>query len=95
VQSSADLKGKAYNTFIKLKNQIKNNKNRHIKEFFIDNRKEYINKKLKIISIKYNIIYKLSPIYTKEPNSLIKRINLTLLNKVRSILIQLGAPNYL
>ena len=41
------------------------------------------------------MIYKLSPIYTKKPNGLIKRINLALLNKVRSISIQLDIPNYL
>ena len=31
-----------YDTFIKLKIQIENNKNGRIKEFFIDNGKEYI-----------------------------------------------------
>ena len=39
---------------------------------------------------RYGIIHRTTPIYTKEPNGLIERINLTLMNKVRCLLIQSG-----
>ena len=58
-----------------------------IKEIFTDNGKEYINNEFAIYIRKYGIIHRNTPIYTKEPNGLIERINLTLLNKLRSLLI--------
>jgi transposase InsO family protein len=64
-------------------NQTKNT----IKEIFTDNGKEYINNEFAIYIRKYGIIYRNTPIYTKELNSLIERINLILLNKLRSLLI--------
>ena len=44
---------------------------------------------------KYGIIYYITPVYTKELNGLIERINFTLLNKVRAFLINLRLSKYL
>ena len=74
---------------------IKNQTNNNIKELFTDNGKEYINKTFKVYIDAYSIIHRKTPIYTKEPNGLIEHINLTLLNKVRAILLYSGLPNYL
>ena len=72
-------------------NQINNT----IKEIFTDNGKEYINNEFAIYIRKYGIIHRNTPIYTKEPNGLIERINLILLNKLRSLLIYSKVNQYL
>jgi transposase InsO family protein len=77
------------------KNRSKNQTNTTIKEIFTDNSKEYINNDFAIYIRKYSIIHRKTPIYTKEPNSLIERINLTLLNKLRSLLIYSKTSQFL
>jgi len=72
-----------------------NQTNNTIKEIFTDNGKEYINNEFAIYIRKYGIIYRNTPIYTKELNGLIERINLTLLNKLRSLLIYSKVNQYL
>ena len=80
-------KDQAYQSFENYKNLSENQTKTTIKEFFTDNGTEYINNRY-IISLKrYGIIHHKTPAYTKEPNGLIERINLTLLNKLRSLLI--------
>ena len=69
------------------KNRSENQTNTTIKEIFTDNSNEYINNDFAMYIRKYGIIHRNTPIYTKEPNGLIERINLTLLNKLRSLLI--------
>ena len=89
-------KHQVYQAFENFKVMIENNNNTHyIKEFFTDNGKEYVNKRFKIALNKYGIIHNTTPAYTKEPNGLIERINLTILNKVRSFLIASNSPKYL
>ena len=72
---------------------VKNQLNKQIKEIFTDNGTEYVNDDFHILLGRYGIIHRTTPIYTKEPNSLIERINLTLINKVRCLLIQSGLNN--
>jgi hypothetical protein len=88
-------KNQAILAFKKIRNLLKTQINIDIKEIFTDNGKEYINKQFNNITNKYGIIHSKSPIYTKEPNGFIERINLTLMNKVRAILANSKAPNYL
>jgi len=89
-------KDKAYKAFINFKALVENNNNnKRIKEFFTDNGKEFINKSFKNILTKSGILHKTTPAYTKESNGLIERLNLTLFNKVRALLIQSNSPNYL
>ena len=73
------------------KNRSENQTNTTIKEIFTDNGKEYVNNEFAIYIRRYSIIYRNTPLYTKESNGLIERINLTLLNKLRSLLIYLKA----
>jgi transposase InsO family protein len=89
-------KNEAYQAFINYANIAMNNKNRkRIREFFSDNRLEYTNKCFQKALNNYSIMHNTTPIYTKEPNGLIERVNLTLLSKVRSLLIMANAPKYL
>jgi len=81
--------------FKKIAILIKNQTGINIKELFTDNSTKYINKILNEFTTKKNIIHSTSPIYTKEPNNLIERINLTLINKIRTILINSKLPSYL
>ena len=89
-------KSNAYKAFEQFKALVENNtQNKRIHELFTDNGKEYINKHFRIALNKYGILHRTSPNYTKEPNGLIERINLTLFNKVRSLLIYSNSPKYL
>ena len=86
---------KAYISFELYRAMMENQYNSNIKEFFTDNGKEYINKRFAMALQKRGIKHFTTPIYTKEPNGLIERLNLTLLNKVRSLLYQSNNPSYL
>ena len=89
-------KNNAYRAFEQFKTLVENNdKNHKIHEFFTDNGKEYINKHFATALNNYGILHRTSPAYTKQPNGLIERINLTLFNKVRCLLIQSYSPNFL
>jgi hypothetical protein len=83
-------KDEAYNKFIRYKNISENQTGNKIKEFFTDNGTEYINNNFYILVRKCGILHRTTPIYTKEPNGLIERINLTLMNKTRCLLAQSG-----
>jgi len=65
--------------FKKIAILIKNQTGVNIKELFTDNGTEYINKILNEFTTKRGIIHSTSSAYTKEPNGLIERINLTLI----------------
>ena len=81
--------------FKKIAILIKNQKDINIKELFTDNGTEYINKLLYEFTTKNGIIYSTSSAYIKEPISLIKRINLILINKVRVMLLYSKLLSYL
>jgi hypothetical protein len=83
-------KDEAIKKFTLYKQLVENQLNKKIKEIFTDNGKEYVNDNFHILLGRYGIIHRTTPIYTKELNSLIERINLTLINKVRCLLIQSG-----
>lgn len=82
----------AFNTY---KLRAENQCNTKIKEFFIDNGTEYTNTRFEITLSNNGIIHHKTPTYIKKPNSFIKRINLTLMNKVRAFFIASRLPNYL
>jgi hypothetical protein len=83
-------KDQAYDRFKLYISLIKNQLNKQVKEIFTDNGTEYINDRFHIFVGEYGIIHRKAPIYTKEPNGMIERINLTLMNKVRCLLSQSG-----
>jgi hypothetical protein len=88
-------KDEAYEAFLRFKakaeNQAYSNSsnttNKRIKILSTDNGTEYINKRFKIALDKAGIIHQTSSTYTPEQNGFIERINRTLLNKVRSLLL--------
>ena len=65
---------------------IENNSNRKIKVLKTDNGTEFINKRVKELLTTSGIEHQLSAPYTPEQNGLIERTNLTLLNKIRSLI---------
>ena len=84
----------AFNNFKALvENQNGNGK--RIKELFTDQGTEYTNKRFQISLNEYGIIHSVTPAHTQEPRGAIERINLTLLNKVRTLLLTSKAPTYL
>jgi hypothetical protein len=90
-------KDNAYEAFLAYKEKAENalNNKRKIKEFFTDNGREYINKRFEITLNKYGIIHRITPPNTKKPNGFIERINLTLFNKVRTLLYTAKVLKYL
>jgi len=89
-------KKEVFKTFLAFKARSENNiSNKRIRIFQTDNGTEYTNKQFEEYLIKEGIIHQLSPPYTKESNGFPKRINQTLLGKIRALLINSGAPKYL
>ena len=79
-------KKEVYEAFLKFKSRAKNNpKGYRIRIFATDNSGEYVNKRFQSLFKKEGITYQTTPVYTKEPNSLIERLNHTLITKVRSL----------
>ncbi len=70
-------------------------KKRSIKVFSTDNGTEYVNKRFKITLDNAGIIHQTSAPYTKEQNGNAERINRTLLNKVRCLLLSSNLPQYM
>ena len=72
-----------------------NSKGKRIRIFATDNGTEYTNKRIKTILENKGITHQLSPVYTKEPNGIIERVNRTLTNKVRCLLANSNLPKTL
>lgn len=66
-----------------------------IREVFSDNGSEFVNKRFEARLSEWGIEHKKTPAYTKESNGLIERVNLTLMNKVRSMIMDANLPGYL
>jgi len=80
-------KNKVYDAFLKFKSCAENNpKGYRIRIFATNNSGEYINKRFQSLFKKEGITHQTTLAHTKEPNSLIERLNRTLMTKVRSLL---------
>ena len=89
-------KNEAYTCFCEYKQRAENNpKNYKITTFASDNGGEYINKHFKALFKECGITHQISPPYTKEPNGFAERINRTLFDKIRAILLEANLPLYL
>ena len=90
-------KDEAHSAFLTFKAKAENQTSlKHkIKILSSDNGTEYVNKRFKITLNKAGIIYQTTALYTKEQNGNAKRINHTLLNKVRCILLNSNLPQYM
>lgn len=66
-----------------------------IRELVSDNGTEFVNQRFELRLSEWGIAHYKTPAYTKESNGLIERLNLTLINKVRSLLLDANLPDYL
>ncbi|RKF60525.1 Retrovirus-related Pol polyprotein from transposon TNT 1-94 [Golovinomyces cichoracearum] len=90
---SKDLACDAFTQYANLYENNANNK--RIRILATDNGAEYINKRMKTVLEKKGITHQLSPAYTKEPNGLIERVNRTIVNRIRCMLITSNLPREL
>ncbi|RKF81090.1 Retrovirus-related Pol polyprotein from transposon TNT 1-94 [Golovinomyces cichoracearum] len=89
-------KDEAVDAFAQYANLYENNaNNKRIRILATDNGSEYTNKRLKTILNTKGIIHQLSPVYTKEPNGIIERVNRTITNKIRCLLTNANLPKSL
>ena len=88
-------KSEALNAFKVYKAKAENQSNKRIKRLRTDNGGEYVNTDFEYTLNKFGILHEKTAPYTKEPNGLIERVNLTLLNKVRSMIYTANLPRYL
>lgn len=80
-------KNEAFKAFNIFKAKVENrNNNKHIKELFTNQSTEYTNKRFQISLQEYGIVHSVTPANTQEPRGAVKRINLTILNKVHTLL---------
>ena len=80
-------KKEVYDAFLEFKNHAENNpKGYRIRIFATNNGGEYVNKRFQSLFKKEGITHQITLAYTKEPNSLIERLNHTLMTKVQSLL---------
>ncbi|POS82168.1 hypothetical protein EPUL_005540, partial [Erysiphe pulchra] len=89
-------KDQAIDAFQIYANAYENNaNNKRIRVLATDNGSEYTNKRFKALLEKKGITHQLSPVYTKEPNGMVERVNRTLMDKVRCLLSNANLPNFL
>ena len=82
----------AFQSFLNLYENNANNK--RVRILATDNGTEYTNKRFKALLNTKGITHQLSPVYTKEPNGIVERVNRTLMDKVRCLLANAKLPNY-
>lgn len=85
-------KAESLNAFKRFKARSENNPEYSIKILKTDNGTEYTNKGFSTLLDSSGIIHEYSPVYTKEPNGLAERINLTIFNKIRALLYNSRLP---
>lgn len=85
-------KAESLNAFKRFKSRAENNNTYSIKILKTDNGTEYTNKGFTTLLDTSGISHEYSPAYTKEPNGLAERVNLTLFNKIRALLYNSKLP---
>jgi transposase InsO family protein len=80
-------KADVFNEFIKLKNLVENQCGRRLKILRTDNGGEYVNERFKKFLQKQGITHQLTTPYTPEQNGVAERMNRTLIERVRCMLI--------
>ncbi|KAI0995474.1 hypothetical protein K3495_g12705 [Podosphaera aphanis] len=89
-------KDETITAFIQYANIYENNAyNKRIRILATDNGTEYTSKRFKTLLDNKGIVHQPSPVYTKEPNGIIERVNRTILNKIRCMLEQAKLPKIL
>lgn len=89
---SIKSKTEVYSSIKAYKEESENQSLKRIKAFKVDDGNEYTNSKVEGLFTTSGIEHIYSAPYTPEQNGLLKRINLTILNKIRCILHELNTP---
>lgn len=85
-----ESKTEVFDVFNEFKKMAENQINKKIKAIRSDNGTEYVNKKFKEICRENGIIHEKTIPYTPQQNGVAERINRTLMDRVRSMLIDSG-----
>lgn len=80
-------KNQAYQCFVDFKQMVENQTEQKIKTLRSDNGTEYVNVNFAKLCAKYGIIHQRTVIHTPQQNGLAERMNRTLLDRVRCMLI--------
>ncbi|GKC88028.1 retrovirus-related pol polyprotein from transposon TNT 1-94, partial [Tanacetum coccineum] len=86
------FKHEAFGKFKEWKQLVENQTGRTIKKLKTDNGLEFCNREFMQLCIKSGIARHLTVAGTPQQNGLVERINRTLMDKVRCLLIQSGLP---
>jgi hypothetical protein len=81
-------KGEAFDKFKAFINIEENNTSSKLKRFHSDNARKYLTSEFNKFCIKKGILHTINAPYSSEQNGFGERINRTLLNKVKTLLIQ-------
>nr|GEZ67651.1 retrovirus-related Pol polyprotein from transposon TNT 1-94 [Tanacetum cinerariifolium] len=86
------FKHEAFGKFKKWKQLVENQTGRTVKKLRTDNGLEFCNQKFEQLCIESGIARQLTVVGTPQQNGLAKHMNITLMDKVRYLLIQSGLP---
>lgn len=88
-------KSEVLDKFIEFKNRVENELNRKIKVLRSDNGKEYINKSFDTYLKKHGILHQTSNPYTPQQNGLSERMNRTLIERAKCMILNADLQNYM
>lgn len=83
-------KNEVYDNFHKFKTFVENQTGRTIKILRTDNGTEYVNNKFESLTTKYGIMHQRTVPHTPEQNGVAERMNRTIIEKVRCMLLDSG-----
>lgn len=83
-------KGEVFNKFVEFKNRVENETERKIKTLRSDNETEYENNNFQQFFAKHGIKHEKTAPFTPQQNGLAERMNRTIVEKVRCMLIDAG-----
>lgn len=85
-------KSEVFELFLNFKNMVENQQNSKIKTLRSDNGTEFCNKQFDIFTAKHGIVHQRTAPYTPEQNGVAERMNRTLFEKIRCMLIDAELP---
>lgn len=88
--SPINKKSEVFGEFQKFKSMVENQTSQKIKIFRSDNGTEYINEQFQKLLSKCGIVHQKTAPYTPEQNGVAERLNRTIIDRVRCMLIDSG-----
>lgn len=86
-------KAEVFDKFIEYKNRVENELNKKIKKLRTDNGREYVNKNFDCYLKKFGILHQTTNPYTPEQNGLSERMNRTLIERSKCMLLNAQLQN--